>query len=349
MSKQDSQTAREIPSPIPLMELSSAFWAFKTLAVAHELEIFSRLSGSDGMNPAELAKALDIHERPSEVLLTACAALGLLEKRGERYKNTRLAEEYLVRGKRYYFGGLITMHDKLLYPAWDRLLEAIRTNRPTAWDPNRQKSLFEGKDPVILETFWKAMHSLGTITARILGEAVDFTGFRRLLDVGGGSGAFDIELCRRYPQLRATVYDLPFVTEIAVAKIADAGLGDRITTLGGDFFADAAFPAGHDLILLSQIMHDWGESNDRKILRKCYEALESGGAVIISELLVNDEKTGAKPAALMSVNMLVAYFDSRNYTAAEYSSWLIDAGFSNVRVVRFEAPGANGAVIGYKT
>ncbi len=337
----------DTPSPVPLMQLSTAFWAFKTLAAAHELDLFTRLSGARGTTPEELSRALGIAGRPAEMLLTACAALGLLEKRDGRYLNTPLAEAFLVRGTPYYFGGFVQMADKRLYPGWGRLTDAIRTNRPTTWNPDEQKSLFEGEDPAMLALFWEAMHSLSTFTARALGEAIDFTGFRRLLDVGGGSGAYDIELCRRYPHLGATVYDLPFVTKIAADKIARAGLADRIATVGGDFFADAAFPAGHDAILLSMILHDWSETKNRAIVRKAHAALPRGGAVIVSELLVNDEKTGPASAALMSLNMLIET-EGRNYTPAEYGAWLAEAGFRDVRTVWFEAAGANGAIVGYK-
>jgi hypothetical protein len=281
------------------------------------------------------------------MLLTACASLGLLQKQERRYQNTSLSEEFLVQGKPYYFGGVIRMADKRLYPGWGRLDEAIRTNRPTTWDPDKQQSLFEGEDPAMLALFWEAMHSISSFTGRVLGQAIDFRPFSRLLDVGGGSAAFDIELCKRYPHLQATVYDLPFVTEIAAAKVAQAGLSERIKTVGGNFFTDDRFPEGHDVILLSMIMHDWTEEHDREILRKCFEAVPGGGAVIICELLVNDEKTGPAPAALMSLNMLVET-EGRNYTPAEYGAWLRDAGFHDIRTVWLEAPGANGAVIGYK-
>ncbi len=342
------EAAGELPSPMPLMELSTAFWAFKTLAAAHELDLFTKLSGTQGMTPDEFGKVFNIAERPSEVFLTACAALGLLEKDGQRYRNSTMADEYLVRGKRYYFGGFVTMHDKLLYPAWDKLIDAIKTNQPVAWDPKKQKSFFEGKDPVMLDTFWEGLDSMGTLTARALAEAVDFSRFKRILDVGGGSGAIDIELCKRYPHLRATIFDLPFVVEKASGKVAKAGLGSRISQQAGDFFTYREFPRGYDVILLSQILHDWPETKDREILRKCYEALPSGGAVIICELLVSDDKTGPPSAALMSLNMVVIYIDSRNYTASEFKSWLADTGFRDIRVVRFEAPGANGVVIGFK-
>jgi predicted O-methyltransferase YrrM len=181
-----------------------------------------------------------------------------------------------------------------------------------------------------------------------LAGALDWRRFKRLLDVGGGSGAFDIELCRRHRHLRATVYDLPAVVEVAAANVARAGLTSRIQTVGGDFFHDAVYPAGHDVMLLSLIMHDWSEADDRRILRRCYEALPSGGAVIICELLVNEAKTGPLPAALMSLNMLIETAGGRNYTAGEYGSWLRDTGFRRLRTVRLVAPGADGAVIAYK-
>jgi len=329
------------------MQLCSGFWAFKTLAAAHELDLFTRLSDGRGTTASELAHTLAIHERPAEMLLTGCAAIGLLEKRDSRYVNSPLAEEFLVRGKPYYFGGWVQMADRRLYPGWGRLTEAIRTNRPTTWDPDKQSSLFEGEDPAMLALFWEAMHSLSTFSARALGEAVDFRPYKRLLDVGGGSGAYDIELCRRYPSLEARVYDLPFVAEIAADKVRQADLGDRIGTIGGDFFSDAAFPAGHDAILFSMILHDWTEEKDRELLRKAFEALPSGGLVVVSELLVDDEKTGPAPAALMSLNMLIET-EGRNYTPAEYGGWLREAGFRDIETVWFEAAGANGAVLGRK-
>ncbi len=346
MTVQDQ--APGVVSPVPLMQLTTGFWAFKTLAAAHELELFTRLSATHGTTIDELAAELGVDRRPAEMLLTGCAALGLLEKDGPAYVNSALAEEYLVRGKPYYFGGWVAMLDHRLYPGWGKLTEAIRTNRPTTWDPQRQQSLFDGVDPELLAVFWEAMHSLSTFTAHSLGSSVDLSTRRRLLDVGGGSGAYDIELCRLYPNLNATVYDLPPVAEIAAGKIKEAGLSERIGTVAGDFFADPTFPPDHDVILLSMIMHDWNEENDREILRKCWDALPSGGEVIISELLVNDEKTGPPPAALMSLNMLIETPGGRNYTPAEYCGWLGDLGFQDLRTVEFDAPGANGAVLARK-
>lgn len=334
-------------SPLPLMQLSIGFWSFKALATACELDLFARLSGTDGHSVDELAELLGLDRRPAELLITACASIGLLERRDGRYVNSALAEDFLVPGKAYHFGGWVHMLDRRLYPAWGRLTEAVRTNRPTSWNPDEQAHIFDSEDPELLALFWEAMHSLSTLTARELGAHVDLSASASLLDVGGGSAAYDIELCRRYPNLRATVFDLPQVCDIASSKIVAAGYENRIAVASGDFLTDPELPAGHDVVLLSMIMHDWTQEQDKALLRKCFAALPSGGRIVISELLVNDEKTGPAPAALMSLNMLVETV-GRNYTAAEYEQWLLATGFVDVRTVSFEAPGANGAVLARK-
>ena len=304
----------ELPSAVPLMELSTGFWAFKTLAAAHELNLFGLLAGGRSVTAGELSETLSMHPRPSEMLLTGCAALGLLESHDGRFRNTALSETYLVPGTPHFFGGWIAMADKRLYTGWGKLTEALRTNRPTTWNPDVQTSLFDGEDPRMLALFWDAMHSLSSMTAHALGKAYDFGRFRRLLDIGGGSGAFDIALCQQYPQLQAAVFDLPHVAAIAERNVASAGLSARIHGIGGSFFAE--FPENYDLHLFSMIMHDWDVEKNKALLHRSYETLAEGGAVVISELLVNDDKSGPASAALMSLNMLIET-EGRNYTAAE--------------------------------
>lgn len=334
-------------TPLPLMELSTAFWASKTLFAAHELELFARLSNGDGATAAGLAGELDIEERPAEMLLTACTSLGLLEKRDGRYVNSPLAEEYLVPGRPSYFGGFVDLCDRRLYRTWGRVTEAIRSNRPVGWDPAQQRSFFDSEDTAFILGFYEAMHSLSTPTGRALAELIDFDDHSRLLDLGGGSAAIDIELCTAFPRLQATVFDLPRVVEFAAGKVEAAGLGDRIDTVVGDLFAGDPYPGGYDIVLLSLILHGFTEEADRTILGKCFEALPSGGTLLLSELLVNDEKTGPVPAALMSLTMLVED-EGRSYTAAEYTDWLTDAGFTDVRRVLLDVPGSNGLLLASK-
>ncbi|GAA5129307.1 methyltransferase [Pseudonocardia adelaidensis] len=176
-----------------------------------------------------------------------------------------------------------------------RLTEAVRTNRPTSWNPDEQAHLFDSDDPQLLALFCEAMHSLSTLTARELGAHVDLSASTALLDVGGGSRAYDIELCRRYPNRRATVFDLPPNCEIASKKIVAAGDEDRIAVAPGDFLADPEPTAGHDVVLLSMIMHDGAPGQDLAILRKCFAALPPGGRIVISELPRPSMSNGCTP------------------------------------------------------
>ncbi|MFJ8582926.1 methyltransferase [Micromonospora sp. NPDC093277] len=335
-------------SPAPLMQLATGFWAFKTFAGAVELELFTRLANGRTITVPQLCAELDIEERPADLLLAACASLGLLQRSGAGYRNSPIAEEFLVIGKPYYFGGFVRFCDEQEYPAWQHVVRAIRTNRPITWDPDTQESVFTTVDPVMLGLFWDAMHSFSTFTARTLCDHYDFGKQSRLLDVGGGSGAFAMELCRRNPQLTATVFDLPHVRQQAEAKIAAAGLADVVDVAVGDFTGTAPLPTGYDMMLLSHILHDWDDRTGRDLLAKCHAALEPGGILVISELMLNAERTGPPAAALMGMNMLVETRGGKNYSETEYQTWLAEAGFARSELVRFEAAGANGVVVAHK-
>ncbi len=330
---------------VPLMQLVSGFWASKTLAAAVDLDLFSKLSGR-GVDASGLTQLLEIPSRPAEMLLSACTALGLLEKRDARYHNSPLSEQFLVRGKPYYFGGVVTMLDRRLYLPWNRLTEALKTNR--AQSSGNQTGVFEAlsANPEQQRIFTEAMHGFSMQSGEAVAAAFNFSAYKRLLDVGGASGAYCIEAARRHPHLRAVVFDLPAVLEIAREKIAEAGLSDRVQTQAGDFFKDP-LPKGFDVILLSMILHDWTPPKNRTILKKCFDALAPDGALIVSELMMDDDKTGPAPAALMSLNMLIET-EGRNYTWSEYTGWLDEVGFVEIQRVPVHSPAANGLLIGHK-
>ncbi|AYY14178.1 methyltransferase domain-containing protein [Actinobacteria bacterium YIM 96077] len=334
--------------PSTIMEMTSGLWVSKTLAAALEVDVFGALAERPGSTVEELASQLNLRRRPTRSLVLACAALGLLIRSGDGYSNSALADRYLVRGRPDYFGGWVEFIDRHNYPGWMRLAESLRANRPTTWEPDQQQTLFEDADPVLLETFWEAMAAVSSVTAREVGKHVDLTEARSLLDVGGGGAAWDIELCRMYPQLRAAVYDLPHVCELTQAKIDAAGLEDRISTIPGDFFADDKLPDGYDLMVLSSILHNWNDGDDRVLLDKCFAALPPGGRLIIGELLIDDTEDGPLNAALMGLAMQVEMW-GRSFTEGELRTWLLEAGFATVDVVRFTAPVANGAVIARKS
>ncbi|KFZ76912.1 hypothetical protein ED92_40220 [Amycolatopsis sp. MJM2582] len=332
------------------MQIADGFRIAKVLAVALELEIFANLRDGGTTTAEEFSERYRIHRRPARMLLAACASLGLLDRVDGRYRNSAISEEFLVPGKRYYFGDLVRFTDRREYGAWDRLEWAIRNNRPTTWDPDstEETDLFSG-DGAMLDMFWSMLSSGAMYTARSLAASFDFRPYDRLLDVGGAAGAFCIELCSHYSRLEATVYDLEFVCEGARKAISEAGLSDRIDTHAGDFFQQE-LPSGYDLMLLSNVLHDWGEGDNRKLLGKCHAALADGGTLLIAESFVNDDETGPVAGAISSLNMLIETTEGQNYTRAEYTAWLTEAGFIDVRTAGLiiDAPGANGLLVAQK-
>ncbi|MFI6095753.1 methyltransferase [Lentzea sp. NPDC051213] len=332
----------------PLLQLTNGFISFKTYAAAVDLDVFTRLAGGRSVTVEEFAEEFDLQPRPADLLLAALTSLDLLEKTDIGYRNTAIAEEFLVAGKPYYFGGYVKFYNHKLYEGWHHVVDALKSDRPVLWNPDEQETLFTAEDAVVMELFWEAMHALAGFTARSLADVYDFTGHRRLLDVGGGSGGFPIELCSKFPHLTATVYELPHVCPIVTAKVKAAGLDHAIDTAPGNYSKDATLPEGYDVVLLSQIFHNYDEEYNRALLDKVWAALPPGGVVIICEHLLNPDRTGPAEAALMGMNMLVAQSGGKNYSETEYRSWLGDAGFVNSEIVRFEAGGANGAVIARK-
>ncbi|TWF93877.1 methyltransferase [Saccharopolyspora dendranthemae] len=331
----------------PLLDLTTGFMRFKTFAAAVELDVFSRLSDGREVTAQEFATTIGLQQRPADILLPALVALGLLDKDGEKYRNSAVAEEFLVKGRPYFFGGFVQFYDRGLYPGWEQLVNSLRTNRSMFVDPEKQDTVFAPND-FMMNFFWEAMHSLAGYTGKALGEVYDFGAHRALLDVGGGSGGIPIELCQTVPGLTAGVYELPHVCPVIEKKIGEAGLDGVISALPGDFNTDEVLPGGYDAMLLSQVMHCGGEESNRALLDKCFTALEPGGAVLICELLLNPDRTGPANAAVMGLNMLVSHPGGQNYSEAEYRDWLSGAGFVDIDVVRFDAAGADGAVIGRK-
>ncbi len=344
MTTQDTDVAVDSATG-SVFEMVSGVWAFKTLAAAVELGLFGSLAGGGKATKEELEAALGLPERPTDLLLAACTSLGLLDRDGEHYRNSALAETALVPDRPNYLGGAVAYVESRSWRGWSRLTEALRTDRPTTWVPDTQDSPFAAEDQEMLGRFWSAMHNLGRSTARAVAAAYDLSGHEKLLDVGAGSGAFPIELCAAYPGLTATCYDLPHIVPLTQVEINQAGMGERIATVTGDFIADEVLPGGHDVALLAAILHDWDEDTGRMLLAKCHDALPPGGVLLICELLLDDDRTGPPPAALMGLNRLVETERGRAYTAAQYRSWLLDAGFREVTRVPCKSPGANAVLV----
>ncbi|MFC0112517.1 methyltransferase [Kibdelosporangium aridum] len=349
MFETNSYTGSTPLTPAPLLQIADGFRASRLLTVCVDMELFTWLSDGRGVTPTEVGIQYSLAERPSKMLLAACAALNLLTKKSGKYYNSMLAQRFLVKGEEFYFGDFITFLDKREYANWGKLEEALRSNNTVAWGPENGETIFDPANEVMANLFWNAMFSMSEYTAHALALSHDFTKYRNLLDVGGAPGAFCFELCRFFPQLEATVFDLPFACDITATKIEEKGCQDRVGVHAGDFRSSEALPSGSDLILLSNILHDWDDQTGQELLKKTFDAVTDGGSVFIVEAFINNDMTGPMAATLMSLNMLVETL-GENRTVAEYSTWLSEAGFCDIELVRFrtDAAGANGALVGHK-
>lgn len=316
-------------TPEPIMKIIHGMWIFRSLCVAVDLEIFTKIANGK-KNIKEIAEDLDLEERPIERLLNACVAFEFLIKEGESYKNSEIAEKFLVKGKPFYYGDMVVMF--CMKDSLKNLKESIELNAPVTESLDKKM-----EDKKHAEIFTKAMHNNAMAPAGVLAEKFDFSEFSNLLDVGGGSGAFSIVLTKANPNLKASVFDLPNTCSVAEKYIQESGVEDRVSCFEGDFFKDE-LPKGNDIILLSQIMHSWSIEENKNILKKIYESLPEGGVLVINEFLLNDDKTGPLFSALFALNMLVGSEGGNAYTEREIKEWLSDAGFEYQETVKLGGP-----------
>jgi hypothetical protein len=329
------------PGPEQILQMATGYWVSKTLFTGLELGVFETLDERP-RSPRELAEILDLPYDSSTRLVTALAALGLLERRGDRFATTPSAAAFLVKSSPHYMAGMFDHFDHDLYPLWRYLSDAVRegTSRwQQAFGPDANPNPFETiyRDPAALRGFLRAMDSLLMPVALELREQFDFSPYRCLLDVGGAWGTLPLLLLERYPDLRAIVFDLPPVGPIAQEHIAAADASARVEVQTGDMF-DEPLPRGADLIVLGWILHDWDDAGCELLLRRCFEALPSGGHILLLEMVLDEDRTGPLFPALMSLNMLVATLNGRERTGNEFRALLERAGFVEPRVQQLHGP-----------
>jgi acetylserotonin N-methyltransferase len=329
-----------------IMGLATGYAASQILFNSDELGLFDKLK--DGGRTLEwLSQETGIKPAPLERLLIGCCSLQLLRRLGGTFELGEVARRCLLKNEPGYVGGLFSFFKRGLYPLWEHLETALREQRPQ-WDrvPGiGQGGPFEAlyREEASLREFQDAMFQLSYPTGLAACEAIDFSGFRSAVDIGGGTGGFVIALCQRVPQLRASIFDLPPVEKAAAETIARHGLDGRITFLRGDFFSDALPSA--DLYVLGDILHDWGTEDGTRLLEKVYAALPSRGAVCIVENLLNENRDGPPLSAVINLTMLVATYGEQR-TPAEFAEWLGSIGFE--RFEHHDLPAPRGIFVGWK-
>ena len=331
-------------TPDAILQLGLGFQGSKTLLSAVELGVFSALAQGP-LDTGALRQRLGLHERSARDFFDALVALGMLERQGEQYMNTPATDLFLDRAKPSYVGGLLEMANARLYPFWGSLTEGLRTGEPQ----NEAKvggDLFEAlyQEPERLRQFAQAMTGQSLGTAQVLAQMFPWQDYRSVIDIGCAQGGVPVQLALAHPHLTGGGFDLPPLQPVFEEYVRAAGLSDRLRFYPGDFFADP-LPAA-DVLIMGYILHDWDLPTKRQLIAKAYAALPEGGALIVYEAIIDDERRQNAFGLLMSLNMLIETRGGVDYTGADCQAWLREAGFRETRVAPLAGP--NAMVIGIK-
>ena len=313
----------------PLWDVILGLYGYPAVLLAHRLKLFPLLAEQPRTLP-EVCAALHVAHRPAATLFSVCASLGLLHVQGGYYALTPVAEDYLLESNPTYFGEELdlTIANASAY-SLESLEKAVRTDTAQVYGGGREMFQSHAEQAELARAFTRAVHSTSMGPALAWPDTLDLSGHRRMLDVGGGSGAHCIGAARRWPTLQAVVFDTPPVCEVAEEFIARDGLQGRITTQVGDMWQDPFPPA--DLHFYSMIYHDWPPEKCRFLTQKSFESLEPGGRIVIHEMLYNEDKTGPFPVAAFNIMMLL-WTEGQQYSGAELAEMLTEAGFRDIEV-----------------
>ena len=305
-------------TPKTIQEIATAFQRSRALLTAFELEIFTTLN-DQRLTAAEVAEGVAASPRYVDRLMTALVALGLLEKADGRFANTPLTAAHLVKGRPGYMGGLgHTLH---LWDTWSAMTEVVREGRPA------HRAAINERGGDWLRPFIAAMHARARQTAPELVAALDLTGVSRVLDVGGGSGAYAMAFARARAGITAVVFDLPNVVPLTQAYIREESLSAQVETAAGNYMTDS-IGGGFDLALLSMVIHSHSPEENRALLAKVAAALAPGGQLVVQDFLMAEDREGPLQPALFALNMLVGTEGGDTYTESEVRGWLREAGFT---------------------
>lgn len=336
-------------TPAQILQVGMGFWASKTLLSAVELGLFTEL-GSGALTGSEVQSAVGLHPRGTYDFLDALVALGFLAREGTgaeaRYRNTEETGRFLDRNGPEYVGGLLEMANARLYRFWADLTEALKTGQPQNEIKHSGKPMFEElySDPARLEQFMNAMAGVSMGNFHAFAKKFDFSNYRTLADIGGATGQLSRIVAERHPHMACTSYDLPVVQPIAERHIEGAGLKERVKTGAIDFLSDDLPQA--DVITMGMILHDWDLEHKKMLIRKAFDALPPGGALVAIENLIDDDRRQNAFGLLMSLNMLIEFGNAFDFTGAQFAEWATECGFTRCKVIPLGGPAS--AAVAYK-
>ncbi len=332
------------PNSEHIMKVALGFWASKTLLTAAEMGLFSELARGP-LDAETLRQRLGLHVRGARDFFDALVAMRFLERRDGQYSNTPETNTFLVKNMPDYLGDGLKMLNRRLYRDWDTLPEALRSGHPHN-DAKDSASPFEVlySTPAKLEEFLRCMTSLSLTPAKAIAAKFPWKNYATFADIGAAQGAMPVQLALAHQHLEGIGYDLPAVRPIFEKYVLQSGVADRVGFHAGDFFKDPLPSA--EVIIMGHILHDWNLEQKTMLIKKAYEALPKGGAFIIYEALIDDDRRENAAGLLMSLNMLVETPGGFDYTGADCQKWLREAGFRQTRVEHLAGP--DSMVVGIK-
>ena len=307
-----------------ILSLSRDFMACRILLSGAELDLFTLLTTP--LSAEEIAERTGGSLRSMTVLLDALAALDLLTKEGNIYRCLPPVSHLLSADAP---GSVLpmVMHAASLWRRWSHLTDVVKGTETSKGSPSTARSLDE------LRSFIGAMNVVAAPQAQQIADAVSAGPAKALIDVGGGAGTYTAAFLGSAPDMRATLFDLSPVTEIARQHLSEAGLLDRVTLVSGDFYRDE-LPGGHDLAFLSAIIHQNSMEQNLGLFRKVFNCLQPGGRIVIRDHVMEPDRTHPREGAIFAVNMLVGTEGGGTYTFAEIEAGLAAAGFVNIRLLK---------------
>lgn len=328
-----------------IIQLSSANWPSCVLQTAVKLDLFTALdrpsaaAAPTGLTVEELALKLACEERALDMLITALAALGFLKRAGRLVTAAESSRRYLSRHSEDYLGFIIK-HQAYILPGWVDLETAVRTGRKVRREPSSNTANEQEREAFLMGMFNVARQQADTVA-----RALDLSGRKRLLDLGGGPGTYAVFFCRRYPDLRAVVFDLPGSEQFARQVARRYGLTERIDFIGGDFLRDE-LPRGFDAVWLSQVLHGEPPAEAARLVERGAKTLNPGGLLAIQEFILNDDRQGPAHSALFALNMLVGTEGGQAYSQSEIELMMGRAGARHIRRLSAALPPGCGIMVG---
>ena len=323
-------------SPDNILQIGLGFWASKVLITAASMELFTHLA-QGALTGAQIKEKLGLHKRALYDFLDALVALGFLQRDGLKeagiYSNAADTDLFLDKNKSTYVGGMLEMSNSRLYQFWGGLEEGLKTGLPQNEAKGGGKRLFEElyADEARLREFIRAMASVQMGNFMMFAQTFDFSNYKTLCDVGGAGAHLSAMVAMHNAHINCISFDLRLVMPVAQDNIAQMKVADQVTCVAGDFFNDAIPQA--DVITMGNILHDWGLEEKKVLIKKAYNALPEGGALVVIENIIDDERNQNVFGLLMSLNMLIATPDGFDYTSADLKNWVTEAGFKSMSLM----------------